>query len=218
MSGRLVILDMDGTLADTSTPIIDCYRATAVMLGLPVPETDVLRHALSGSLRNNLARVFDLRGADLDEALIVYRRYYISHGEKAIGPFDGVIEAIRQLSSEGYQLAVATMRLEYLAEEMLERWGVREMFGPVCGADLDDLKPKADMIRRCLEGTGCYVSDALMIGDSPDDFNAAMQCGMPFIAASYGYSLPAALCEDRGIPHVDSPSEIPGAVRMEFGL
>jgi len=218
MSRRLVILDMDGTLADTSTPIIDCYKATAVMLGLPVPDTAVLRNALGGSLRNNLARVFDLRGADLEEALLVYRRYYISRGEKSIGPFDGVIEAVRQLSSEGYQLAVATMRLEYLADEMLQRWGVRELFGPVCGADVDDLKPKADMIRRCLEATGCYVSDALMIGDSPDDYNAAMQCGMPFIAASYGYSLPAALCEDRGIPHVDSPSDIPAAVRMEFGL
>ena len=214
----MVIFDMDGTLADTSTPIIDCYKATASHLGLPVPDTEVLRHALCGSLRNNLARVFGLRGADLEEALIVYRRQYISRGEKSIGPFDGITDVVRQLNSEGYQLAVATMRLEYLADEMLQRWGIRELFGPVCGADIDDLKPKADMIRRCLEGTGCYASDALMIGDSPDDYNASMQCGMPFIAASYGYSLPADLCEERGIPYVDSPSEIPAAVRSEFGL
>lgn len=218
MSRRLVILDMDGTLADTSSPIIACYRATAVSLGLPVPDTDSLRHALGGSLRNNLARVFDLRGADLEEALLVYRRHYISRGETAVAPFDGVIEIVKQLSSEGYLLAVATMRLEYLADDMLSRWGIRDLFGPVCGADVDDLKPKADMIRRCLAATGCYASEALMIGDSPDDYHAAMQCGMPFIAASYGYSLPAELCEERGIPHVDSASAIPDAVRMEFGL
>ncbi len=217
MNGRLVIFDMDGTMADTSTGIVECYRLTARAIGLPVPPDDVLKGAMSGSLRENIQRIFGLDAVGTADAMGVYRNFYLSRGESMIRPFDGILECLRGLHDAGYCLAVATMRLERLAEEMLVRWGVRDLFGPVRGADAEDMKPKAQMIASCLSETGITPDRAIMIGDSPDDLGSASACGVPFIAAAYGYSLPEGLCRGWKLDYVKDPKEIFGAVERAFG-
>ena len=55
MKPKLIIFDWDGTLADTTNPIIHTFQQSFADCGLPVPEADQIRpligYSLSGIIR-----------------------------------------------------------------------------------------------------------------------------------------------------------------------
>ena len=50
MKPKLIIFDWDGTLADTTNPIIATFRQSFADCGLPVPEADRIRPLIGYSL------------------------------------------------------------------------------------------------------------------------------------------------------------------------
>lgn len=66
----------------------------------------------------------------------------------------------------------------------LEGRGLTECFAPnVYGRtrNLDHLKPHPHCLNRALNALGAAPSAALMIGDTPSDFLAAREAGVPFL-------------------------------------
>ena len=78
---HLVIFDLDGTLADTSKGIYECYRFALKSLGRQEPTYESLDGVIGGSLLKNFETKFDLT---LDEAKEAVRRKQRIKREKAI--------------------------------------------------------------------------------------------------------------------------------------
>jgi phosphoglycolate phosphatase len=213
---RLVILDLDGTTANTLPTILECYRLTSKKMGRPEPTHEELMAGLGGSLYYNLKRMFGLNESEIAEAVSIYRGYYVAMGDSMVKPFDGIIEAVEELRSEGYLIGIATLKYEEIAKQLIKDWKKEHLFDTFHGADYGNVLTKADLIGMCLDDTGCAPQDAVMIGDSPDDCRSARKRRVHFIAASYGYSLPKDLCIREMIPYVEKASEIPSKVASMF--
>lgn len=203
----LVVFDMDGTLTDSRLSIYDAYRYAARGAGLPVPSDDVLAHHLCGALPRNVEEIFGLRGGDADLPVRLYREYYARECVGRVPLFGGAEEALRRLRSEGFLLAVATMKLEDIAEEFVRGLGIADLFLTVAGSDRAGVLTKADMIRRCAAEADAEA--VIMVGDCRQDLTGAREAGAEFVAAAYGYGLPAEECGAEGIPYVLSPGDIP---------
>ncbi|MGW3104976.1 HAD family hydrolase [Streptomyces sp. NPDC001100] len=91
---------------------------------------------------------------------------------------------IRTWNAVGIHLAVATNNSPRTVTEYLHGRGLLECFTPhVYGRtnDLDLLKPNPHCLNRALRAMGAHPADALMIGDTPSDFEAARRAGIPFL-------------------------------------
>ncbi|MGW3938431.1 HAD family hydrolase [Streptomyces phaeochromogenes] len=91
---------------------------------------------------------------------------------------------IRTWSAVGARLAVATNNSPRTAATYLESRGLAGCFVPnIYGRtqDLHHLKPHPHCLVRALNVMGAAASDALMIGDTPTDFDAAQRAGVPFL-------------------------------------
>ncbi len=91
---------------------------------------------------------------------------------------------IRTWSAIGTHLAVATNNSPRTVTEYLHGRGLLGCFTPhVYGRtnDLDLLKPNPYCLNRALRAMGAAPADALMIGDTPSDFEAARRAGIPFL-------------------------------------
>ncbi|MET7572694.1 HAD family hydrolase [Streptomyces sp. NPDC005492] len=91
---------------------------------------------------------------------------------------------IRTWSAIGVQLAVATNNSPRTVTEYLHGRGLLECFTPhIYGRtnDLDLLKPNPHCLNRALRGMGAVPGDALVIGDTPSDCEAARRAGVPFL-------------------------------------
>ncbi|GAB2753052.1 HAD family hydrolase [Streptomyces bullii] len=91
---------------------------------------------------------------------------------------------IRTWAAVGSRLAITTNNSPRVVRTYLTGRGLHSCFAPhIYGRtqDLHRLKPNPDCLNRALRAMGAAPSAALMIGDSPSDFTAACEAGVPFL-------------------------------------
>ncbi|WP_412180703.1 HAD family hydrolase [Streptomyces sp. ADMS] len=91
---------------------------------------------------------------------------------------------IRTWTAVGARLAVATNNSPLVVREYLTSRGLTSCFVPhIYGRtqELHHLKPHPHCLNRALNAMGAAPSSALMIGDTPSDFLAAREAGVPFL-------------------------------------
>ncbi|MCI4142767.1 HAD family hydrolase [Streptomyces sp. MMS20-AI2-20] len=91
---------------------------------------------------------------------------------------------VRTWTAVGARLAITTNNSPQVVKEYLASRGLLECFAPhVYGRtqELRHLKPHPHCVHRALNATGAAPSTALMIGDTPSDYQAARAAGVPFL-------------------------------------
>ncbi|MBK3634626.1 HAD family hydrolase [Streptomyces sp. MBT97] len=91
---------------------------------------------------------------------------------------------IRTLVGRGLRLAVTTNNSPRVATTYLAGRGLTSCFAPhIYGRtqELHHLKPHPHCLNRALRAMGSAPATALMVGDTPSDFLAAGEAGVPFL-------------------------------------
>lgn len=190
---RTVIFDLDGTLADTSADLIASANACFRGLGhgdLLDPLTDALTafHGGRAMLRLGFARLGMGGGEALVDAqypvlLAAYRQAIDVHTRL----YPGAAEAVQALRAAGFATAICTNKPEALAEILLRRLGVRDLFGALVGADtLPTRKPDAAPYIASVERSGGAVARSMLVGDTMTDRETGRAAGVPVALVTFG--------------------------------
>ncbi len=186
---KLVIFDMDGTLADTSPGILSSHIHTLKSMGCDVPDMDKLHTLIGGPLLGTYKNVFKLSDEDARTAVRIYREYYSIHGVHQANVYPGIPELLRNLKAAGCLLMVATLKAERFARPMLAELNIAQYFDFIFGVDENDTKTKADLLKQCISVSKLSVADTVLVGDSAFDIEGAREVGIGFIGVTYGFGL-----------------------------
>ena len=181
-----VLLDFDGTIADTGTYIMRCAREALIECGYPRQAEGDLHSLIGPPLFNGFA---DLCHRPLEEGMritAVYRRIF----DKDMSPdyypvFPGMRELIVALRGQGRQVAVATSRLETTARQMIDFLGL-PLFDAIVGRLEPGRDTKAESIRDAMAQLGAAIDDSVMVGDRFHDVCGAHEQGIPCIGIYTG--------------------------------
>lgn len=190
---RTVIFDLDGTLADTSADLIAAANAAMEAMGhapqLAPGQDDAT--AFRGG-RAMLTLSLERLGHDAPEAE-VERGYPIlldAYGQALdvhTALYPGAVAAVNALRADGMRVGVCTNKPEGLAETLLQRLGVRDLFGSLIGADtLPTRKPDPAPYRAAVERAGGDVARSLLVGDTITDRETARAAGVPSVLVTFG--------------------------------
>ena len=189
---KSVVFDLDGTLADTSKDLIAAANACFVALDLVEP-LDPITDALVafGGGRAMLKLGYDRTGYYDESKVMEQYPILLKHYEKYIDVhttlYDGVIEALDELTRRGYLLGVCTNKPEGLSQELLTRLGIRKRFSAMLGADtLSVRKPDPIHLWTTIDQMGGERDKAVLIGDTITDRNTARNANVPCILVSFG--------------------------------
>lgn len=184
---RLVVLDLDGTLADSFPWFLSVLPDVAARHGFRAPvdaaEGEALR--LLGP-REILARL----GVPPWRLPLIAREMRQRKATAHVPAFPGTAEMLARLHAAGVRLALATSDSEANARRALGPESAARIAHWGCGASLFG---KAALLRRVLAEAGMPPAEALMIGDELRDAEAARATGLGFAAVAWGYNAPAAL-------------------------
>ena len=212
---RTVIFDLDGTLADTSGDLIAAANACFRTLGhwdVLQPEGDqtVAFHGGRALLRLGFERL----GLGDDQVDAQYPRLLEHYGENIdvfTRLYPGAAAAVERLRTAGYMTGICTNKPEGLAETLMRRLGVRELFGSLIGADtLPVRKPDPVPYIEAVERAGGAVGSSLLVGDTLMDRDTARAAGVPSILVTFGAEGPgvAALQPDAMLSSYDELAEL----------
>ena len=184
---RLVIFDLDGTLLDTSAGIIACYNETAVQFGYAPREKQHFQGVIGGSLQSGFAALYGMDDQTAGKAVTQYRILYALKGIYMYSEYPGIPGLLASLREQGVHTAVATLKLERFAEDMLRHARLLGYFDAVFGAGLDASLTKAQLLQKAMDHCGAEPSQTVLVGDSAYDARGAREAGIGFIAVTYGW-------------------------------
>ncbi len=182
----LLIFDWDGTLLDSAGAIVDAIKAACRDLGLPEPTDERARHVIGLGLGDALRHaVPELSEPHYPRMVERYRHHYLTRDHE-LQLFTGAAELIAELSTAGFQLAVATGKSRVGLDRALRVSGLDGYFKASRCADECFSKPHPQMIEELLEEFGVARARALMIGDTTHDLQMAKNAGVAGLAVDYG--------------------------------
>lgn len=189
---RTVVFDLDGTLADTSGDLLAAANACFVGQGLGalLDQRDALTafHGGRAMLRLGLSRQpKPWAEADVEALFSRFVENYADAIDIHTRLYPGAVPAVEALLAAGFKTAICTNKPEGLAETLLQRLGIRSLFGSLVGADtLPHRKPDPAPYREAVRRAGGQVSRSFLLGDTETDANCARAAGVPVVLVGFG--------------------------------
>jgi len=190
---KAVIYDCDGVMLDTLESNYIFYNRVMEHLGRPpLDRTDhKARTVLHTYSFNNVMEYFFADDPRQDDAMAFAKTIHYRDLAPFMSMEAGFIETLDQLKGQ-VSLAVCTNRAISM-EMIIEDFGLAGYFECVMTAGkVTHPKPHPEPLLKVLEHFGIEPAEALFVGDSEVDRQAADGAGVPFVA--YKTPLPALAC------------------------
>jgi|Deesub1362A_J573_1020465.scaffolds.fasta_scaffold00045_77 phosphoglycolate phosphatase len=187
MPVKLIIFDLDGTLVDTSADITNALNFAIKPYGLkPLTVEDTIGMVGEGITRL-IEKLLGSENAELKPDVIKrFLDYYSEHLTDNSTVYPNVKQTLERL--DNVAKAVISNKREALSKRLLEELNLAEYFNIIVGSDtVAEKKPSALPVLHVLSTLGVQAKEALMIGDSNYDIEAARKAGVKVVAVAYGY-------------------------------
>ena len=186
---QLIILDFDGTLADTRDNIVRTLQASMHQLGLPVADEAACTSTIGLKLDDACRHLYPDGPADLADRFVeTYREIFFRNKESLVpAPFPHVLPTLRQLRQRGVVLTIASSRGTGSLHAFIDAMGLRDCISYVLGADsVEHTKPHPEPVLRTLRETGIDAAHTLVVGDMPVDILMGRNAGVQTCGVTYG--------------------------------
>lgn len=211
-SVRLVVLDLDGTLVDSSRDIAAALNDAIARLApgrAPLALEHVLAFVGEGA-RLLVERALAHTGLALpaDDVLALYLDCYRERLLETTRLYPGVAGALEALAATGTRLAVLTNKPGEMSRAILSGLGVEALFARVLGAgDVPARKPDPRGLVALLQQLDAAPGATWLVGDSATDVRTGRSAGVRVAGALWGFH-PAALRAARPDRLLAHPGEI----------
>lgn len=184
---KLVIFDMDGTLADTSPGILNSIRYVQNKMKLPEISLEQMYSHVGPPIEESYRRNFGLEGDRLAKAISLHKKYALAQGYKEIQWYNGIVELLNQLKNSGFIIAIATLKSYGTMMKIIDNFDMSDKFDIITGVTGKNLVNKTQLLKYCIETAKIKKEDAVLVGDSKYDALGAVEAGIDFIAVTYGF-------------------------------
>jgi HAD superfamily hydrolase (TIGR01509 family) len=205
------ILDIDGTLVDTNYHHALAWFRAFKQHGIVLPIWRIHRHMGMGGDQ----LIASLCGDDTereqgDDIRAAEKVLYFELIEDVV-PLLGSRELIEDLKRRGHSVVLASSAKAEEVDHYLDLLDARELADDwTTSADVKATKPQPDLVNAAMEKAG--TDDAVMVGDTTWDVEAAKRAGVPAVTVRTGGFSEAELRDAGAVDVFDSIEELRGAL------
>ncbi len=180
---KAIILDFDGTIADTLPLSVESIRRTAEpILGKALPDDDI--RATFGPSEEGSIRALCPENRVPEALEAQFQHYKELHKAYCAAPFPGMKKLIEWLRSKGIIVAVVTGKGAGNFGISMELFGTAELFDLVeTGHPTKVIKVEA--ITRVMRHFGLAADECLYVGDAASDIANARLAGVKAVGAAW---------------------------------
>ena len=184
---KAVIFDLDGTLWDSSKEVVKAWNI--VLERHPQLDRKITLEDMHSYMGKNIHQIFELMLPDtseeerlrlMEESCKEEHSYLAKHGGKL---YDSVVEILDKLKKD-YKLMIVSNCQDGYAQTFLEYTKLWDYF---CDFEVHGRTglSKGENIKLVMERNG--IKEAVYVGDTMGDKEAAKVARVPFIYAEYGF-------------------------------
>ncbi len=217
MKKRLVLFDLDGTLIDSAPGLAASANVLRDRRGLAPLPYEALRESCGKGARGLIYAA--LRIEPGNETFEFERKTflddYATRMVEGCRVFEGIPEMFSAFKESGIVWGVVTNKDERFARPLCEAKGMIPYKNCiVSGCTIGKMKPAPDAIWLAVKQCGFSLEKTVYVGDDYRDALAARAAGIPFFAASWGYTGSSTPVETWGAQGIAAtPRELPALIR-----
>jgi HAD superfamily hydrolase (TIGR01509 family) len=183
---KIAILDVDGTLVDTNYHHAVAWFRAFRRHFLTVPVWRIHRHIGMGGDQLVAALVGDEVEERLGDSIRDAESELYRELIDEVQPMEGSRKLIEELKKAGHVVVLASSAKEWEVEHYLELLDAKELVDAwTTSADVERTKPEPDLVHAALDKAG-GEGDAMLIGDTVWDVEAAARAGVETLAVLTG--------------------------------
>jgi len=175
---RAVLFDIDGTLVDSNYLHVDAWHRAFQTLGVDVEAWRIHR-----SIGQDAGELLTSLVGERDEDWITRAKDLHAENYTSLAPRLRLLPQARQLlaalNDEGIIVVLATSAPQEELDILLELLDSDKVIHATTNSDdVDVAKPSPDIVRVALDRAGVQASEAVFVGDSEWDIEAASRAGV----------------------------------------
>ena len=209
---RLLILDLDGTIADTIESIREAVNLTLREFSLPQRSYEEVRRAIGNGARMLMRRcTASERALSEEEQEAIFGRYHVLYGETYAHCdvcYDGMVETLETLHARGYTLAVLSNKQDEYVKALVEKLLPKGLIAMAVGQTERPKKPDPTVPLEMANALGFSPEAVAFVGDSEVDIQTAIRSGMLPVGCAWGYRDASILREEGAAVVLSAPREL----------
>ncbi len=198
-----VVFDLDGTLIDASHAIVNGFNHVLERHGVGSYRKEQILSMMGQPLSEMFAETADTHRLELDQLVrdyVEYSRALAGHGIQLLPGALSLLERCGLLCRVG----VNTSRTTSSARRILGNLGINHLLQEIVGLDqVSNPKPHPEGLQLVHRRLETLPGNSIMLGDTPDDIQAALAAGTRAFGVATGYFSAEAL-RDAGATEVFS--------------
>jgi phosphoglycolate phosphatase len=216
---KLAIFDCDGTLVDSGATIHRALAETFELHGIAIPPPRESRKVIGLSLTQAMSALVP-EGAEADHVRLADTYKGCFHRARQEGRveeplFDGILDLLNTLETDGWLLAVATGKSDRGLRLCLESHGLHARFISLQTADRHPSKPSPQMALAAMADAGAAPERTIVVGDTSFDMGMAVGAGAVGIGVGWGYHDSAELLAAGATAVANEPGQVADIARKE---
>lgn len=181
MELKVVIFDLDGTIADTLPLCIAAFKKSIEpLLGKKISDEEIIA-TFGPSEEGSIRKLIPLQ----EEQGV---KDYLYHYERLHGTcpevFSGIKELLKIIQQKGLQIAMVTGKGIHSTGLSLKQFDIVPYF-EMLETGSPDGPNKVDGIRKVLKRLNVRANESLYVGDAPSDIRYCKEIGIPVAAAAW---------------------------------
>jgi HAD superfamily hydrolase (TIGR01509 family) len=185
---RAILLDVDGTLVDSNDAHAAAWVEALAKHGYQVPFERV--RGLIGKGGDKLLPEVTGLDDESDQAQAILKdrtQLFLSRFLPQVRPFAQVRALLERFERDDYRLVVASSAKAKELEGLLERSGVADLIETETSSDdAENSKPDPDIVQAAVAKLRLPPREAIMLGDTPYDVEAARRAGVAIVGVRCG--------------------------------
>jgi len=178
---------MDGTLIDSGDVISNTINHVRTNVGLKEMQKEMLLTSINNPDINPSEFFYGTKNFTKKHSEL-FEEYYDKNCLNDIILYEGITDLLKNIS-EYFTLSIATNASVEYAQKMTKHLEIDHYFDYFIGADkVSYPKPHPEMLIKTTQTLNIHIKDAILIGDSNKDKNAAVACDMDYLLVNWGFT------------------------------
>ncbi len=187
MRYKSIIFDFDGTLIDSRTDIAGAQLWVLNQLGVTHYKPEDIFPYIGKSLQVTFTHLLPpAMHHRINEAVGMYREYYLPRALLTTTVFPGVRETLDALQAKGVRMAIASTKKQAQLLRVAEHFNIVRYFAQLQGSDNIPYKPDPFIVNKIISDQQWDPAETLMVGDTDSDILAGKGAAIATCAVTYG--------------------------------
>ncbi len=208
---KLLILDLDGTIANTSDAIREAANLALRHFGHPEHDAASFAACLGGGSFSFMGKSLPPQARTeehIREAVAEFWRNYDVTYIHTDRTYPGVDTAIAALHAKGIRIAVLSNKREYMTKPLIKQL-IPGIASPVVGRRADiPAKPDPTAALAIAAECGCTPNEVAFVGDTDSDMETAHRAGFLAVGVAWGYQSPDRLRKAGADVILETPADL----------